>query len=113
MALTCAFVVQTADLPLQVGGDVRRPKLLKHPEVNVPVNRGAGEESGEAVIAIVVDAKGHVASAQLSKSSGSSAFDSNALLAAKKYVFEPATRNGEPVAVQISIVMNFRSRTIR
>ena len=111
--LACAACAQTVQAPLQVGGDVIAPKLLKHPDIDAPRNIGGGDEAGEATISLVVDAKGHVASAHLLTSSGNAAFDSGALSAARKYVFAPATREGKRVAVQISIAMNFRTHVLR
>ncbi len=109
MALGSAPLAQTVKTPLQVGGDVQAPTLLQHPDVHAPINQGQGDESGEATISIVVDSKGHVAEATLLSSSGSAEFDHNAVLAARKYVFAPAMREGKPVAVQMSIAMNFRT----
>jgi protein TonB len=40
--------------------------------------------------------------------SGGATFDKSALEAVNKYRFDPATRNGQPVPVQINIQVQFR-----
>jgi len=64
-------------------------------------------ESGRALVAIVIDTTGHVTKAEIAKSSGDTQFDADAVKAAYEYIFTPATRAGEPVAVAIWMAMTY------
>jgi protein TonB len=54
-----------------------------------------------------VTADGIPSGAHIEKSGGAT-FDKSALEAVNKYRFDPATRNGQPVPVQINIQVQFR-----
>jgi TonB family protein len=59
------------------------------------------------LISLIVDANGMPQSPKVVKSL-SPAMDQNALEAVEKYRFKPATKNGQPVSVMMTIEVNFR-----
>ncbi len=63
---------------------------------------------GETVLAIHVNAEGTVDSAWVASSSGHEEFDSAAVDGAQRLVFEPASRGGESVAVQVLLPVQFQ-----
>ena len=67
---------------------------------------------GETVLAIQVNAQGTVDSAWVAASSGHEAFDSAAVDGAQRLVFEPASRGGEAVAVQVLLPVQFQRRPL-
>lgn len=62
--------------------------------------------SGEVVLEIDIDAKGNVERARI-KQSLDKGLDENAVTAVRKWMFKPATRNGEPVAATVSVSVKF------
>jgi protein TonB len=63
---------------------------------------------GETVLAIHVNEEGTVDTAWVAATSGHEAFDSAAVEGAQRLVFEPASRGGEPVAVQVLLPVQFQ-----
>ncbi|HWC16858.1 MAG TPA: energy transducer TonB [Terriglobales bacterium] len=62
--------------------------------------------SGTVIISVVVDTKGAVRDVKVERVLEAS-LDEQAIAAIKQWKFEPATRDGKPVAVQVSIEINF------
>lgn len=62
---------------------------------------------GETLLAIAVSAEGTVDSAWVEQTSGHEEFDSAAVEGARRLRFEPASRRGEPVAVQVHLPVQF------
>jgi len=94
------------------GEDVRLPAGVKPP---APITVPDAEYSGEArrkkiqglvVVSIVVDENGLPAAPQVVKGLGYG-LDENAIRAAMQYRFQPATRDGKPVPVRITIQVRF------
>ena len=99
----------------KVGGDVKWPKPIH--EVNASFSDEARQmikklhlKYFEAVslVSVVVDPQGNPQVTCVMKPAGYG-LDQKAIVAAKQYRFQPATKNGVPVAVRISIEMNFRT----
>ncbi|MGI4758277.1 MAG: energy transducer TonB [Janthinobacterium lividum] len=97
---------QTLDRPLQVGGDVQPPRLMKQVNVATPIGHQLRELQAEAVFALLIGTTGHVVKARLIKSCGSKAFDEEFDKAVRQYEFVPATLRGQPVAVEFSVSIN-------
>ena len=90
---------------------VRAPRLLSpvHPRYTDAARRAAIQ--GVAVVECVVEADGKVGNARVVKSLDVTyGLDSEALAAAKLYLFEPGTRNGKPIPVVVTIEMSFTTR---
>ncbi len=90
------------------GGDVRRPRVLQqvNPEYTEEARRA--KISGEVVIALVVDPQGKPSDVHVTHGVGYG-LDEKAVAAVKKYKFSPATKDGVPIAVPLSIAVTFRT----
>lgn len=91
------------------GGDITMPRLLTRVEPRYP--RVARDEGlvGRIVLQIVLDREGMPrAPVVLQMTPGAEELAGAAVEAVKQWRYEPATRNGEPVAVQYNVVIAFR-----
>lgn len=92
--------------PLPVGGDVSAPVKIYHPLPSyTEVARRAGVE-GVVVLRAVVDKNGDVVDAKILRGL-SFGLDQEALRTVRTWKYEPATLNGKPVAVFISVTARF------
>jgi TonB family protein len=99
IAVGLALVVSS---PARAQGLVA-PKVTRAANPEYP---SGGHGDVEVVLELVVDPTGHVADAKV-VASGGAAFDAAALGAARDLVFEPATRDGVPIAAQIPFAFRF------
>jgi protein TonB len=84
-----------------------KPAKAKHmQEPTYPDREWKSGNGGRAILHVVVDGKGNVRIPTADSSPGP-AFARAAIEAVKKWTFEPAKLNGEPVAVLITIEMEF------
>ena len=97
---------------LDDGGVVTPPELIKASPALWPED--AGVVPGEVELALTIDTEGLVSDVQVISSrltgggsSPSEAFTQSAVAAARELQFEPATQNGQPVAVVISYRYRF------
>jgi periplasmic protein TonB len=69
-------------------------------------------QEGEVALSCIVLATGTVGSCLVTKSLEGNRFglDDEALKAAARFVFKPATRRGQPVPVRVNIIIEFRMR---
>src|SRR5712691_2510195 len=82
------------------------PRLLERVEARYPEEARLSGLTGTVVVRIVVGTDGRVISAEVVQGAGHG-FDEAALEAARKLRFEPATREGRPVAVQLDYEVRF------
>jgi TonB family protein len=93
--------------PLKVGGDVSAPRMIYgHDPEYSETARQAGFE-GSCVLRLTVGADGKPYDIGELNTLGMG-LDEKAIEAARGWVFEPARRNGKPVAVQIEVEVSFR-----
>jgi TonB family protein len=102
-----------ADAPVpeklyKVGGDVSAPRLTytvdaEFPDAEKNVKKGL---QGVTVVRLIVDSKGRPRDIRV-KQSLRPDFDKSAINAVRQYKFDPAMRQGKPVAVEVSIEVNF------
>jgi TonB family protein len=59
------------------------------------------------MISVIIDAQGNPQSPRVVRALGMG-LDEKALQAVMKYRFKPARKDGKPVAVRISVMVNFR-----
>ena len=90
-----------------VGGDVSAPKLVYAPDPEFTEKARRAKYQGVCVIAVIIDAQGNPERVQVVRHLGMG-LDKKAVEAVKQYKFEPGTRLGKPVAVEVNIEVNFR-----
>ncbi len=97
-----------------VGGDVKPPRAISSPQP-VPddnkekIGNGAAKKvvkEGVSVLSIVIGEDGSVRSVRVLKSLDRD-LDGKAIEAVKRWKFEPATKRGVPVAVEMAVQINF------
>ena len=95
------------DRPMRVGGSILSPSLLtgKQPDFNLYAK--LMRYQGAVLIRLIVDKDGRASRLSIDRAIGLG-LDERALAAVRDYVFSPATRNGEPVAVEIGVEVNFQ-----
>jgi iron complex outermembrane recepter protein len=98
------FAVVTATLP-SFAHDVVQPKPKTQPPPQWPTGKPDTHDVVVPVI-IVIDTEGKVSSAEV-EASVSPDFDRAAVAAAKTWTFEPAMRDGKPVAAKIRSLVRF------
>ncbi len=90
-----------------IGGGVSAPVTLFEPEAEFSDEARRAKYQGEVMVQIIVDAQGHPQNAHVIRPIGMG-LDEKAVEAAMKYKFKPAMKNGKPVAVYLTIAVNFR-----
>ena len=109
-AMSAANATATPPGVYRVGGDVSAPKAI-----NIPAPQLGAEEKqkykyeGRVLLAVQVSREGKVASANVVRSSQVPELDQKAVDAVKSWTFEPAVKNGAPVAVLINVEVPFHS----
>jgi len=88
-------------------GGVTFPVPVLTPEAEFSDEARRTKHQGICIVALIVDSRGHPQNPRIVRSLGMG-LDEKALEAVKKYTFEPATKNGKPVPVLISIQVDFR-----
>ena len=91
----------------KIGGGVKAPKLVYKVEPKYTEKAREAKIEGTVVLSVVVTAQG-VADNITVKKSLAPGLDDNAIAAVSNWRFEPATKAGQPVAVQATIEVNFK-----
>ena len=91
----------------RVGGGVSAPRAVFSPDPEYSEEARKAKYQGTVVLWCVVGADGRVHDVRVSRSLGLG-LDEKAMEAVKQWKFEPARKDGQPVAVQINIEVNFR-----
>jgi len=96
----------------QVGSGVTSPVALFSPKPAYTSEAMLRRIQGEVMLSCVVLKTGEMGKCNIVKSLDSNNFglDNEALKAASKFKFKPGTRMGEPVAVQVNIILAFNMR---
>jgi periplasmic protein TonB len=89
-----------------VGNGVSPPRVIFQPEIEFSEEARKAKYQGTCVLALVVDAQGRPTNIRVTSSLGMG-LDEKAIEAAKKYRFEPGSKNGHPVAVEIALEVDF------
>ena len=90
----------------QVPAEVKPPVVLHHVDAVYPPSALAERKDADVVLAVTVDADGHVSKVDVIESGGAD-LDEAAIVAAREWTFVPATRNGKPVASRIKMPFHF------
>jgi protein TonB len=86
-------------------GDVRPPERLVFIKPEYPQEARDRKEEGKVVLEIIVDREGAVADAKVLKSNPT--FDEAALKAVRLWKYKPATKDGRPVKVYLTVIVDF------
>ena len=92
--------------PVRPGGDLQPPAKVRHVTPAYPeLARRAGVE-GVVVLECVIDPSGHVAEVKILR--GQPLLDGAAVEAVRQWVYRPTRLNGVPVAVLLTVTVQFR-----
>ena len=91
----------------RVGGGVSAPKATYAPDPEYSDQARKARYQGTVVLWLVIDADGLPQNLKVQRSLGMG-LDEEAIKAVKRWRFEPAMRNGQPVPVMINVEVNFR-----
>ncbi|HKW99882.1 MAG TPA: energy transducer TonB [Bryobacteraceae bacterium] len=91
----------------RVGGGVSAPVVLYKVDPEYSEEARKAKYSGTVVLQLVVDSTGRARDIRVVRSLGLG-LDEKAIEAVNKWKFRPGYRNGQPVAVQATIEVNFR-----
>jgi TonB family protein len=91
----------------RVGGGVSAPRTLDAPDPEYSEEARKAKHQGTVVLWMIVDPNGSPRDVRVTRSLGMG-LDQKAIEAVRKWKFEPARKDGKPVAVQISVEVNFR-----
>jgi periplasmic protein TonB len=91
----------------RVGGGVSAPNALFTPDPEYSEEARKAKYQGVVVLWVVVGPDGRVHDMRVQRSLGLG-LDEKALEAVRRWKFDPARKDGQPVAVQINVEVNFR-----
>ncbi|MGZ7027887.1 MAG: energy transducer TonB [Terriglobales bacterium] len=91
----------------KVGGGVSAPRALSTPDPEYSEEARKAKYQGTVVLWLIVDQSGHPQQVKVARSLGMG-LDQKAIEAVRQWKFEPAMKDGRPVAVQINVEVNFR-----
>ena len=89
------------------GNGVSAPHALYDPDPEYSDEARRAKYQGNVILSLVVDATGHVRDIRVARSVGMG-LDEKAIEAVQKWKFAPGMKDGHPVAVQVSVEVNFR-----
>ena len=93
----------------EVGNGVSPPRVTKQVDPRYTDEARAAKIAGEVRLRVVVEADGSVDRVSVVKSLDKKyGLDDEAIKAARQWRFEPARKDDKPVAVMVSIVMEFK-----
>jgi len=93
--------------PYRVGGGVSAPRILYSPDPEYSEEARKAKYQGTVVLWVVVGPDGRPRDIRVQRSLGLG-LDEKAMEAVRTWKFEPARKDGQPVAVQINVEVNFR-----
>jgi TonB family protein len=91
----------------RVGGGVSAPRALNTPDPDYSEEARKAKYQGTVVLWLIVDPGGRPRDVKVARSLGMG-LDQKAIEAVRRWTFEPAMKDGKPVAVQINVEVNFR-----
>ena len=91
----------------RVGGGVSAPKAIYSPDPEYSEEARKAKYQGTCVLWLVVGADGRPKDIKVQRTLGLG-LDEKAIEAVKNWRFEPALKDGKPVAVQINVEVSFR-----
>lgn len=94
------------EAPLPVGGDVKPARLVSKVDPAYPSIAKSQHVSGEVVVDALIDATGHVTTMKVI--SGPTLLQQAAKDALHQWRYQPATLDGKPVAMHLTVRLQFR-----
>jgi len=91
----------------KVGGGIAAPKAISSPDPEYSEEARKAKYQGVVVLWLIVDQNGNPKNIKVQRPLGMG-LDQKAIEAVQHWKFEPATKDGTPVAVQINVEVNFR-----
>lgn len=91
----------------RVGGGVSAPKALYAPDPEYSEEARKAKWQGTVVLWVIVSPDGRTRDIKVQRSLGLG-LDEKAVEAVRSWKFDPAKKDGQPVAVQINVEVNFR-----
>lgn len=91
----------------RVGGGVRAPRVLYAPDPEYSEEARKAKYQGTVVLWIIVGPDGRVRDVRVQRTLGMG-LDEKAIAAVRTWKFDPAQKDGHPVAVQVNVEVNFR-----
>lgn len=91
----------------RVGGGVSAPRVIYSPDPEYSEEARKAKYQGTVILWVILGPDGLVRSIRVQRALGMG-LDQRALEAVKTWKFEPARKDGHPVAVQITVEVNFR-----
>lgn len=95
------------DSARRVGGGVTAPKVLFAPEPQYNEPARALRKTGTTLIYLQVDKAGNPGHIRILRPIGVG-LDELSVLVVRRYRFQPATENGQPVAVELNVELNYQ-----
>ena len=92
--------------PLPVGGDVKQAKLISSVPPVYPMLAKNQHVSGNVMVDALIDANGRVTTMKIV--SGPTQLQQAAMDALKQWKYQPATLDGKPVAMHLTVTVQFR-----
>ena len=93
--------------PVKLGPGITPPVVLTSVEAKYTPQALKDKISGKVLVRLVVDTSGNPTNVRVVRSLNAG-LDEKAVEAIKQYKFNPAVRDGQPVATELSIEVNFR-----
>src|SRR5438067_207427 len=97
----------TPTLPSKVSVDVTPPRPVYTPEPEYSEEARGVDYQGTCVLWLIVDTDGKARNIRVARRLGMG-LDEKAIEAVRRWTFEPARKNGRPVAFQINVEVSFR-----
>lgn len=91
----------------KIGGDVLPPKLLNKVEPQYTKQAKKKKIQGVTILSVVINADGQAQNFRVTKSLDAG-LDQKAIEAVRQWTFEPATKEGQAVAVEATIEIHFK-----
>jgi periplasmic protein TonB len=91
----------------RVGGSISPPRVRYDPDPEYTAAARMARYQGTTILWIVVDSNGQPKDVRIERALGMG-LDDEAVKSVEKWRFDPAMKEGSPVAVQINVEINFR-----
>ena len=90
-----------------IGGDIKEPRLLKRVEPSYPAVAKVAKMQGPVYVEAIIGRDGRVRDAKATGGAPFPALREAAVAAVEQWIYSPTTLNGQPVEVQLSVVVHF------